>query len=182
MIEKQIELEKQMTQCSIDNYRKELEKAKQNGQFGCTTVATKLLSRILDSFSNSIRNYLDDYLKGKAVRSTMAADIINRLGDTDAVAFLTAKIILNSMWSNVPTTAMYKGIGQGIEDEFKMREFRKENSHYYESIQNDLNKRGAKANRKKNITTGVFNHRLDFHLDRCAVQEQDTLNTKQDLL
>lgn len=172
MIEKQIELEKQMTQCSIDNYRRELEKAKQNGQFGCTTVATKLLSRILDSYSSSISKYLEDYSKGKAVRSTMAADVISRLDDVDTVAYLTAKIILNSMFSKIPTTAMYKAIGQGIEDEYKMREFRKENSHYYESIQNDLNKRGAKANRKKNITTGVFNHRLDFHLDRWTVTEK----------
>lgn len=172
LVSAQIELEKEMTQCSIDNYRRELEKSKQNGQFGCTTVATKLISRILDEFSSSISKYLDDYLKGKAVRSTMAADIINRLEDVDTVAFLTAKIILNSMWSNIPTTAMYKAIGQGIEDEYKMREFRKENHHYYDSIQNDLNKKGAKANRKKNITTGVFNHRLDFHLDRWTVTEK----------
>ena len=172
MIERQIELEKEMTQCSIDNYRRELEKAKQNGQFGCTTVATKLISRILDGYSSSISKYLDDYSKGKAVRSTMAADVMNRLNDVDTVAYLTTKIILNSMWSKIPTTAMYKAIGQGIEDEYKMREFRKENSHYYDSIQNDLNKRGAKANRKKNITTGVFNHRLDFHLDRWTVTEK----------
>lgn len=172
MIEKQIELEKQMTQCSIDSYRKELEKAKQNGQFGCTPVATKLLSRILDDYSSSIQKYLDDYLKGKAVRSTLAADVINRLEDVDTVAFLTAKIILNSMWSSIPTTAMYKAIGQGIEDEYKMREFKKENFHYYDSIQNDLNKRGANLNRKKNITTGVFNHRLDFHLDRWTITEK----------
>lgn len=172
MIEKQIELEKQMTQCSIDNYRRELDKAKQNGQFGCTTVATKLISRILDGYSSSISKYLEDYSKGKAIRSTLAADVINRLNDVDAVAYLTTKVILNSMWSNIPTTAMYKSIGQGIEDEYKMREFRKENSHYYDSIQNDLNKRGANANRKKNITTGVFNHRLEFHLDRWTVTEK----------
>jgi len=35
-----------------------------------------------------------------------------------------------------------------------------------------LNRRGAKANRKKNITTGVFNKRLDFHLDRWTVTEK----------
>lgn len=172
MIEKQIELEKQMTQCSIDNYRRELEKAKQNKTFGCTSIATKLLSRILDDYTESIKQYLEDYSKGKAVRSTLAADVISRLESPETVAYLTAKIILNSMWAKIPTQAMYKAIGQGIEDEYKMREFKEENSHYYKTIQEDLNKRGAKANRKKNITAGVFNKRLDFHLDRWTVTEK----------
>jgi len=172
MIEKQIELEKQMTQCSIDNYRRELEKAKQNKTFGCTSIATKFLSRILEDYTESIKQYLEDYSKGKAVRSTLAADVIGRLKSVETVAYLTAKIILNSMWAKIPAQAMYKAIGQGIEDEYKMREFKEENSHYYKAIQNDLNKRGAKANRKKNITAGVFNKRLDFHLDRWTVTEK----------
>ena len=172
MIEHQIELEKKMTQCSIDSYRRELEKAKQNKTFGCTSIATKLLSRILDDYAESIQQYLDDYSKGKAVRSTLAADVISRLGNVEAVAFLTAKIILNSVWASIPTQAMYKAIGQGIEDEYKMREFKEENTHYYTKIQEDLNKRGAKANRKKNITTGVFSKRLDFHLDRWTITEK----------
>ena len=133
MIEKQIELEKQMTQCSIDNYRRELEKAKQNKTFGCTSIATKLLSRILDDYTESIKQYLEDYSKGKAVRSTLAADVISRLESAETVAYLTAKIILNSMWAKIPTQAMYKAIGQGIEDEYKMREFKEENSHYYKT-------------------------------------------------
>lgn len=172
MITEQIELEKKMTQCSIDSYRRELERAKQNKTFGCTSIATKLLSRILDDYAESIQKYLDEYSKGKAVRSTLAADVISRLGNVEAVAYLTAKIILNSVWASIPTQAMYKAIGQGIEDEYKMREFKEENTHYYTKIQEDLNKRGAKANRKKNITTGVFSKRLDFHLDRWTVTEK----------
>lgn len=172
MIEKQIELEQQMTQSSIDCYRRELEKAKLNKTFGCTPVATKLLSRILDSFTEAIKHYLAEYSIGKAVRSTLAAETINRLNDVETVAYLTAKIILNSLYIKIPIQGLYKAIGQGIEDEFKMREFKNENIHYYKSIQEDLNKRGAKANRKKNITTGVFNKRLDFHLDRWTVTEK----------
>lgn len=172
LVEQQIEIEKKMTQCSIDNYRRELERAKQSKTFGCTSVATKLISRILDDYSNKIREYLDDYSKGKAVRSTLAADVISRLNNVEVVAYLTSKIILNSMWARIPTQAMYKAIGQAIEDEFKMREFKSENAHYYKTIQEDLNRRGAKANRKKNITTGVFNKRLGFHLDRWTVTEK----------
>lgn len=172
MIEEQIELEKKMTQCSIDNYRNELEKNKQKGNFGCTSIATKLISRILENYTQAIKKYVEDYSKGKAVRSTMAAEVITRLNDIDSVAYLTSKIILNAVFSRDSSQKMYKAIGQGIEDEYKMRAFKNENSHYYKSIQEDLNKRGAKANRKKNITTGVFNKRLDFHLDQWTVTEK----------
>lgn len=171
-IEQQIELEKQMTQCSVDRYRRELLRAKQENNYGCTSTATKIISLILDDYSKSIKEYLTEYSKGKAVRSTLAADVINRLNNPEVVAFLASKIILNTLWSKVPITAMYKAIGQALEDEFKMREYKNENSHYYKSIIEDLNKRGAKANRKKNITTGVFNYRLDFHLDRWTVTEK----------
>ena len=172
LVESQIELEKRMTQCSIDKYRKEYEQSKQNKTFGCSSVATKLISRILDDFVNEINLYLYDYGTGKPIRSTIAAHVIQRLNDIDSVAYLTAKTILNCIWSQVPTIAMYKQIGQNIEDEYKMREFKAENVHYYQSIQSDLNSRGAKANRKKNITTGVFAKRLDFHLDRWTVTEK----------
>lgn len=171
-IDIQIELEKKMTQCSIDKYKKEYEQSKQNKTFGCSSAATKLISRILDDFVNEINLYLYDYETGKPIRSTIAAHVIKRLNDIDSVAYLTAKTILNSIWSQVPTIAMYKQIGQNIEDEYKMREFKTENVHYYQSIQSDLNSRGAKANRKKNITTGVFAKRLDFHLDRWTVTEK----------
>ena len=172
MIEEQIELEKKMTQCSIDNYRNELEKNKQKGNFSCTSIATKLISRILENYTQAIKKYVEDYSKGKAVCSTMAAEVITRLNDIDSVAYLTSKIILNAVFSRDSSQKMYKAIGQGIEDEYKMRAFKNENSHYYKSIQEDLNKRGAKANRKKNITTGVFNKRLDFHLDQWTVTEK----------
>lgn len=172
MIEEQIELEKKMTQCSIDSYRNELERNKQTGNFGCTSIASKLISRILDGFTTSIKQYLDDYAKGKAVRSTLAADVILRLNDIDTVAYITSKVILNAMWMKGSTQSLYKAIGQGLEDEYKMRAFKHENSYYYKTIQEDLNKRGAKANRKKNITMGVFNKRLDFHLDQWTITEK----------
>ena len=161
-----------MTQLSVNNYRRELEKQKQDGNFGCTSVASKLISRILDDFVTGIREYLGEYNEGKAVRSTIAAGVITRLGDIDTIAYITCKIILNSVMTRMSVQSLYKAIGQGIEDEYKMREYKQENSHYYKTIQTDLNKRGAKANRKKNITTGVFNKRLDFHLDRWTMTEK----------
>ena len=171
MIEEQIELEKKMTQDSIDNYRYELNKAKEKENFSSTPVATKIISRILDIYTAEIKKYQEDYLIGKAVRSTMAADVISRL-DIETVALISAKIILNKTNAIVQIQQVYKAIGQALEDEFKMRSFKEENSHYYKSIQEDVKRGGAKASRKKNITMGVFNKRFDFHLEQWSVTEK----------
>lgn len=172
LIKEQIELEKDMTERSIENYQRELVKAKEEGTFGCTPVATKLLSRILEDYATLIDNYLTNFHKGKAIKSTIAAKAIRKLKAPELVAFVSAKIILNSLYTSMTIQSLYKAIGQGIEDEWKMQNFKEENKYYYESIQKDLNKRGAKANRKKNITTGVFNKRLEFHVDRWTITEK----------
>lgn len=171
LLEQQIALEKKMTQRSIDEYRRELEQAKQKDNFGVTPVSTQLLSRILESYERAIKDYLKEYSKGKAVRSTTAAEVIQRL-DVGTVAYISAKTVLNMIYSNIQVQHIYKAIGQGLEDELKMRECREENSHYYKTIQQDLNKRGTNPRRKKNITAGVFNKRLGFHLDRWTITEK----------
>lgn len=161
-----------MTQMSVDKYRREYDRAKQSGQLGTTSAATRIMVRIIEPLSACIKQYIYKYDTGTAIRSTLAAEVITRLNDIDSVAYLTCKTILNSVMTKMSTQALYKAIGQAIEDEYKMREYKNENSHYYKTIQTDLNKRGAKANRKKNITTGVFNKRLDFHLDKWTVTEK----------
>ena len=171
MIEKQIELEKKMTQTSVINYQNEIQRAKEKESFSNTQTATIILSRILDIFTNEIKKYLDEYSEGKAVKSTIAASVISRL-DVETVSYITSKVIFNRIHSVIKAQALYKAIGQALEDEFKMEAYKEENKHYYESIQKDLNSRGAKANRKKNITTGVFGKRLEFHLDKWTITEK----------
>ena len=160
-----------MTQTAVEKYQNELLKHKQNNSFGSSAVATQLIQRVLVDFTEAIKNYLNEYGKGKAVRSTIAARVIERL-EPESVAFITSKIILNHTYTQPTIQAICKAIGQGLEDEYKMRACKEENKHYYQQIQKDLNSRGAKANRKKYITTGVFNKRLDFHLDQWTITEK----------
>lgn len=170
MIKKQIELEKRMTQLSIDKFKRELEKNTNAGNFSNTKSGNVLLSLVINNYIKAINNYLDEYAKGKAVRCTVASSVINRLG-SDVAGYIASKVILNSLKDNT-VQSVYRSIGQALEDEFKMRQYREENKHYYDTIQKDLNSRGAKANRKKYITMGVFNHRLDFHLDKWSITEK----------
>jgi len=170
-IEQQIELEKRMTQASVEYYQNGLERAKQSETFSTTPVATKILQGILDRFQASIEEYVAQYGKGNAVKSTLAARTIQRL-DSRVVAYIAAKTILNSVYSVIKVQKVYKAIGLALESEYKMLEYKAENIHYYETIQKDLNKRGAKTDRKRNITMGVFNKRLEFFIDNWTHSEK----------
>ena len=171
MIEKQIELEKQMTYLSIEKYRHDLNKAIASESFGDTKVATRIISAVLDDYAKAIQEYLDNYSAGHAVRSTSAAKLISKL-PVDITAYITAKAIINSFTKSEKTAQALQGqIGNVIESEIKMREFKDLNTKYYSKIQKDLQSRGANGTRRKNITVGVFNKRLDFHVPQWTKTE-----------
>ena len=170
MIDKQIELEKKMTELSVNKFRMELEKNIRQGNFSNTQTGNILLSLVLNDFIQSIQKYIDEYSKGHAVRSTIGAEVITKVG-VDTAGYIASKVIFNSLQDNT-IQALYRSIGQALEDEFKMQKYRKENKHYYDTIQKDLNSRGAKANRKKYVTMNVFNSRLDFHLDKWSITQK----------
>ena len=170
MIEKQIELEKRMTEICVDKFKRDLASNCQKDNFSNTKTGNVVLSVVIDTYIDSIKNYLNHYVKGNAIRCTIAAETINKVG-ADVAGYIAAKVILNSLKENT-AQSVYRAVGQALEDEFKMQKYRKENKHYYNTIQKDLNSRGAKANRKKYITMNVFGNRLDFHLDKWSITEK----------
>ena len=170
MLEKQIELEKQMTYLSVEKYRHDLNKSIVDESFGDTKVATRIISAILDDYSKSIQEYLDNYSTGHAVRSTAAAKLLSQL-PVEVTAYITAKAIINCLDSEKIAQNLQHNIGNVVESEIKMRRFKEENIKYYSKIQKDLQSRGANGTRRKNITVGVFNKRLDFHIPQWTKTE-----------
>lgn len=169
-IEKQIELEKQMTQQSIDKYRREFEKNKQQSNLANSKSGNIVISNIISRYIDVVKEYVEHYLKGNAVRSTIASSIINKLG-VEVSSYIACKEIINTL-NKGTAQFVYKSIGQALEDEYKMRSYKKENAYYYNSIQDDLNSRCAKAQRKKYITMNMFKKRLDFHLSKWSNTEK----------
>lgn len=169
-IEEQILLEQEMTEQSINSFKIEFERNKA-GNFGNTKTGTELIKRLLKNFSENIQKYIDEYGKGEAVRSTVAAGIISKLG-VQTAAYISLKSVLNSFFINKPIQATYKCIGEALEYEFKMEKYSKENKAYYRKIQKDLNSRGANAVRKHTITSLMFRKRLDFHIPKWSVTEK----------
>ena len=166
---RQIELEKQITSLAVQRFQNEFEKLKQKNSVADTKTGSVIVSNIMGSYIEAIKQYLDNYSHGMAVRCTIAATTIQKLG-AEVTGYIAAKIILNCTGSRVQQ--VYSAIGSALEDEYKMQSFRKENSKYYESIQNDLNSRGAKAQRKRYISQYMFNKRLSFHTNKWSHTER----------
>ena len=166
MTEAQIKLEQEILDTSRMNYCNRIEQAIQKNSFGSTNIAGKIISDVLDDFSYNIKNYVTNK------PGTLCSIVIKRINNIDTVAFLTSKIILNSLWSDFSVQSVYKAIGQALEFEYKMQKYKQENSNYYSAIQKDLNKRGVKPNKKIAITTKAFNKCLDFHVEKWSAAEK----------
>lgn len=165
-----------MTQLSMEKFHHDLNKANQTESFGTTKSATRLISACVDDYSKIIKEYIDNYSKGCAVKSTIAGRLISLL-PTEITAYITLKVVFNHLMVNKPIQSVINEIGVGIESEIKMRKFKDSNIKYYSKIQNDLKSRGANSTRRKNITVGVFNKRLDFHIDQWTKTERFQVGT-----
>ncbi|MCD7779627.1 MAG: hypothetical protein LUH05_03015 [Candidatus Gastranaerophilales bacterium] len=171
LINEQIELEKRITQLSIDKFRKELAENQNNNSFSNSKTGSTLLSLILKDYLQAVNQYIEDYKQGKATKTAMAVYIIEKIG-AEKAAYISSKVILNLVNTSITVQQLYKSIGQAFEDEFKMDKYRNENKHYYDTIQKDLNSRQAKALRKRYITDSVFNKRLNFHVNKWSNTEK----------
>ena len=172
MLKSQIELEKKLVKQSFSKFRQDFEKAKSNNTFGSTKTAVTLMTIVIEGFVKAIEAYINDYNKGRAVRSTISCKVIVRLKNIQIVALVTARIILNGLFQNRSIQSVYREIGQGLEDEWKMQQFKKENLAYYNKILADMRRRGAKGNRIKTVMNFAFSKSLDFHTETWSVSEK----------
>lgn len=172
MLKAQLELEKTLTIQCENKFKREFEQAKSCATTGNTLTASAIITNLIDSYSQTIDKYLKDYAKGLSVRSTLAAESISRLKYTNTAAVVAVRIIFNGLFQNRSIQSMYREIGQGLEDEWKMEQFKKENLAYYNKVLADMRKRGAKNNRIKTVANFVFSKSLGFHIDAWSVEEK----------
>lgn len=172
MLNQQLALEQSAVIDCKSRFDKDVEHAIQINSYARTKTANLVISYTITDFTEEIKKYLKNYGKGVAVRSTLAAEVISRLKYTDTAAVVVARIIFNGLFKNRSIQSMYREIGQGLEDEWKMEQFKKENLAYYNKILADMRKRGAKSNRIKTVMNFVFSKSLDFHTEAWSVTEK----------
>ena len=95
MLKKELRLELNLVDDSKVKFRQGFCEATQKGSFGSTKSAITVTTTILEDFVEAIEAYTIDYSKGRAVRSTLAAQSISRLKNIQTTAFVVARVIFN---------------------------------------------------------------------------------------
>lgn len=151
--EEQIRLEQEMRDLGISRFNKENLRAKEQGNFSETIVASQFLKNYLIPFSKNIEDWLRSVSSGSPGRRHVAAKCLREL-DTDTTAYLFTKAVLNK----VPTTSLHKPCsftslaiyGAGLlHDELRLRHFEKNWRAYVRSLWADFDKRETLRHKRK---------------------------------
>ena len=166
MCKAEIELERSIAISCEEKFNREFEQAKNNA-FGSTKLANVLIFNSITSFVEKIEIYLNDFVQGKANQLPLTAKLLKtRFKNMQTPALVCTRVILNSFFSYKHSIqSLYRAIGQALEDEWKMEQFKNENLAYYKKTRNDLDTRGAKPHRIKAVLNYVFSKQLDFYID-----------------
>lgn len=170
-IRQQAELERSITKEAVEQFKRDLTRAKQNNALGNTSTGNTIIINSIKDFTLEIEKYCIASKKGRPVRSTEAAKAIQEVTPEKA-AVIASNIILNSLFECKTRQSLFREIGQGLENELRMMEFKKENPSYYKQSTDNLNSRNAKAKRKLTVLTYVFAHQLNFEVERWSIEKK----------
>lgn len=163
LIAQQIELEKEITLKTQENYRKLFNDAKENDNLSCTQSVQRLLSKSLIPYAEAINNYQTRYASGKVVSAT-AAKALLKLRETlsiEQIAYVSMKIIFNSLYKVINRQKISEKIIEALENEVKLQLFRKINADYYDTVMEELKKRNARIDWKCKALSISFNKKFD---------------------
>lgn len=163
LIAQQIELEKEITLKTQENYRKLFNDAKENDNLSCTQSVQRLLSKSLIPYTGAINNYQTRYASGKVVSAT-AAKALLKLRETlsiEQIAYVSMKIIFNSLYKVINRQKISEKIIEALENEVKLQQFRKINADYYNTVMEELKKRNARIDWKCKALSISFNKKFD---------------------
>lgn len=120
--ERQLELEQEMRTSGIQRFNKSVEKNSEKGTMTGTLAVNRLVSEAHQKIVEGIDAFLAEAMSGKAGRRHTAVAFISKM-DTDTVANITARVILDEVTrkSNMTKTAL--SIGAMLENEVNSRLF-----------------------------------------------------------
>lgn len=162
LIAQQIELEKEITLKTQENYRRLFEEAKEGDNLSCTQSVQRLLSKALVPYVEAIKEYENRYMSGKTV-STEAAKALLKLKESlsiEQIAYVSMKIIFNSLYKELNRQKIAEKIIEALENEVKLKMFKQINADYYDTVMDELKKRNARIDWKCKALSISFNKKF----------------------
>lgn len=163
LIAQQIELEKEITLKTQENYRRLFNEAKENDNLSCTQSVQRLLNKALVPYVQSINDYKQRYMKGKTVSAAAAKALVQLLNSlsVEQIAYISMKIILNSLYKEINRQKIAEKIIEALENEVKLKLFKKINSDYYDAVMEELKKRNARIDWKCKALSISYNKKFE---------------------
>ena len=163
MVKNNQELEKEITLKTQENYRRLFNEAKENDNLSCTQSVQRLLNKALVPYVQSINDYKQRYMKGKTVSAAAAKALVQLLNSlsVEQIAYISMKIILNSLYKEINRQKIAEKIIEALENEVKLKLFKKINSDYYDAVMEELKKRNARIDWKCKALSISYNKKFE---------------------
>jgi DNA-directed RNA polymerase, mitochondrial len=172
LIDIQHELEQEMRGAAITRFHTRHDKALEKKFFGDSTAGQTILRSVIQPFSDAITTWATEALSGSGGRRSTAALMVREFDDTDAMAYIFAKSVINAvpMLQNKAGTASRTGVvltsTNAVHDELRLRWFNKNYKMMFRRIMKDCDTRNLPRQRRKDVYRKEFTRRqIDWVAD-----------------
>lgn len=140
LLEKQRQLEQEMHQMGIANYRKKVAGNLEKGQESNTPYGVILLKKSVDDVADAIVEFVYTALSGQTTKAAYAAVILNAF-DPEVSAYLALKKCVDSVSTAMSLTKLAVGLANSLEDQFKLEFLKQQDSFIFGKVYKDITQR-----------------------------------------
>lgn len=148
-IERQIELEQEMLQQTVDRYHANEAKAKEAGRGADTGAARSLFAKFITETAEMLVQYCDAK-KATAARGVKYITLVQRVAPEFATGVALNELFNNVFYARTKVRGLQDAlmqIGTRIEDELKFNKFHKQEPQYFDTIIKDFKSKGTTNHR-----------------------------------
>lgn len=172
-LDRQIELEEEMFGKGIERYRKEVASLEESGSASSMRPAVRLMKQAIDPVSKAITTFIEGVYESKRGRRAIAAVYLKDM-DPDVVAFLTLKVIFDSLTKDMMLQSCATVIGMRLNDEQTYSAFSDQHPGYF----NHISREQTSHSRHRRTAIKHAAKRLDVHSSHWPVSDQLHVGTK----
>jgi DNA-directed RNA polymerase, mitochondrial len=149
-IEQQLKIEKEMIGMGIKRCRDGIQKAVDNQQEANTGYGTRIMAQSIPPLSEAIKAFVEraNGRRGVTHRSVRYIEMC----DTNVLAFLTIRSVINSISRPSTFTASVIKLANAIEEQVKFERFEDENPALWGTLIRDLKRTSSSLHKKKVLT------------------------------
>lgn len=152
MIERQLQLEREMIDNGIARYNRNRVKAEECGRGSTTSYAQRLLPELVHDLADAVEDAKNHKSGGRMAKYTMLLQGC----DANQAAFITLKVIFDGLIKGGTVNNIAVQIGQRIEDQVRFAVFAEEYEDYYaEIVSNFKRKKTVEYRHMRNVMRHV---------------------------